>query len=145
MGGYLATGDSFESTSAQQTPLLRRLLRFFTMKLLTVLTSTSSREEAEHIATSLVEEGLAACAQISPIESFYIWNDTLQEESEFRIMIKTTVLQYAAVEEKIQALHSYDLPAIYALSVEDAYPPYQRWVEKNSSRGFQDSVQNTTI
>ena len=110
------------------------------MKLLAVLTSTSSREEAQHIAARLVEKGLAACAQISAIESFYVWNDSLQKESEFRILIKTTALQYAAVEATIKELHSYDLPAIYAISVEEAHASYQRWVEKNSSGKSQDSA-----
>jgi periplasmic divalent cation tolerance protein len=103
------------------------------MKLLVVFTTVASQQEARRIASCLVEHHLVACAQISEIESFYHWQGRLQQEPEFRLLLKTTEAQYAAVEETIRALHSYELPAIHALAVEKVYPPYGAWVEAGAS------------
>lgn len=102
------------------------------MKLIAVLTTTESREEAEKIATSLVEQRLAACAQISAIESVYSWKGQVQQESEYRLFIKTTRDRYAEVEAAILELHSYELPAIYAIELGPVFEPYTNWVAENA-------------
>ncbi|WP_066425418.1 divalent-cation tolerance protein CutA [Anabaena sp. 4-3] len=104
------------------------------MNYIAVVTTIGSLAEAQHIARTLVEQKLAACAQISEIESFYVWNDAVQNEKEFRILFKTTEANYQAVEDAIRKLHSYELPAIHALALEHIYAPYAAWIETNSSR-----------
>ncbi len=103
------------------------------MSLLVVYTTVASREEARRMARTLVERKLAACAQISEIESFYTWNGTLQDEREFRVLLKTTEARYPAVEAAIRELHSYELPAIHAVRVARADAPYAAWVEECAS------------
>ncbi len=98
------------------------------MKLLAVYTSVATLEEARKIASALVERRLVACAQISTIESFYRWNDAVQQEPEWRILCKTTEVQYDAVQAAIRALHSYQLPAIHAVALERVDEPYARWI-----------------
>lgn len=98
------------------------------MQLIAIYTTTSTREEAQHIARTLLERQLVACIQIEHIESFYIWNGAIQHEPEYRLMLKTTADQYTAVESAIRELHSYELPAIHALPVMQAYAPYADWV-----------------
>ena len=102
------------------------------MKLLAVYTTVASREAARQIAGALVERGLAACAQIEEIESLYAWKGALQQEAEFRILLKTTASSYPAVEAAIRELHGYELPAIYAVPVTHAHGPYADWVEEGS-------------
>ncbi len=104
------------------------------MQLLAVVTTTASLEEARKIARALVAEGLAACVQISEIESFYMWKGKLQQDTEYRVMAKTTADNYQAVERGIQGMHSYELPAIYAVPLEPVYEPYAQWVADNSQR-----------
>ncbi len=104
------------------------------MNTIAVLTSTDSREEARVLATALVEHSLAACVQISRIESVYRWQGETQQSEEFRLLIKTTQDRYSDVEAKILELHSYDLPAIFALDVANAFEPYAEWVGKASAR-----------
>ncbi|HHV93759.1 MAG TPA: divalent-cation tolerance protein CutA [Firmicutes bacterium] len=103
------------------------------MALLAVVTTTGSQEEAKVIARALVEKGLAACVQISAVESFYKWQGELQEDQEFRIVAKTTAERYQEVEKTIRNMHSYELPAIYAVSLEFVYGPYAEWVKENST------------
>ena len=102
------------------------------MKPLAVVTTIGSLDEAQSIARALVERKLAACAQISEIESFYTWQDAVQNEKEFRILFKTTGELYQAVEDAIRALHSYELPAIHAFPFEYVYTPYAEWIENNT-------------
>lgn len=101
------------------------------MKPIAVITTTSSAEEARRIAKSVVERRLAACAHISEIESFYVWEGALENEKEHRVLLKTTADQYDAVESVIKALHSYEVPAIYAVPIERMSAPYAAWLEEN--------------
>ena len=102
------------------------------MKLLAVHTTVGRREDAQRLARALVERRLATCAQISEIESFYVWQGALQQEVEFRLLLKTTEDRYPAVEAALRELHPYELPAIHAVAVERAYAPYGAWVEEGS-------------
>jgi periplasmic divalent cation tolerance protein len=100
------------------------------MKFIVVFTTVGSEDEARVMARSLVERKLAACAQISSIESVYEWDGALQNDREFRLTLKTVEERYPAVEQAIRELHSYDLPAIHALPVTHIHGPYAEWVAK---------------
>ena len=103
------------------------------MRAIAVVTSIDSLEGARAIASALVDRKLAACVQISPIESVYAWQGAVQNETEYRVLAKTVAERYPAVEAAIRELHSYELPAIYALGVAAIFEPYADWVADNSS------------
>ncbi len=103
------------------------------MKPIAVVTTIGSLEEAQAMARALVERKLAACAQISEIESFYTWNDAVQNDREFRVLFKTTSELYQLIENAIRELHSYELPAIHAFPFEHIYSPYAEWIESNAT------------
>ncbi|MES2183496.1 MAG: divalent-cation tolerance protein CutA [Pseudomonadota bacterium] len=102
------------------------------MNTIAVTTTTGQLDEARLMARMLVERGLAACAQITPIESFFPWEGTVHNEQEFRVLFKTTGDRYAEVEQAIRALHSYTLPAIHAETLGQVYPPYAEWIADNA-------------
>lgn len=102
------------------------------MKYLAVITTVASQAEAQAMARVMVERKLAACAQISEIESFYRWSGAVQNEREFRVLFKTTDDGYQAIENAIRELHAYELPAIHAIPIERIYAPYAEWIEANS-------------
>lgn len=103
------------------------------MKYLAVITTVGSQAEARSMARVIVERKLAACAQISEIESFYTWNGALQNDKEFRVLFKTTDERYAAIENAIRELHTYELPAIHAVPIARIHAPYAEWIEANST------------
>ncbi len=103
------------------------------MKPIAVVTTVGSVDEARRIARALVERRLAACAQISAVESFYVWDGAVQNENEFRVLFKTTLDQYDSIERAIRELHSYELPAIHAIAIEPVYAPYAAWIQGNST------------
>jgi periplasmic divalent cation tolerance protein len=101
------------------------------MEIVAILTTIDSAERAQGIASALVERKLAACVQISEVESVYSWQGTVQREREFRIMAKTLAGRYADAEAAIRELHTYELPAIYAVPVTEVFAPYADWVAEN--------------
>jgi periplasmic divalent cation tolerance protein len=104
------------------------------MNLITVVTTVGSLEEARRLARVIVERKLAACAQLSQIESFYPWKGSLQNEPEIRISFKSTEQNYRSLEAAIVELHPYELPAIHAVEVVAVYEPYGQWVCESTSR-----------
>ena len=103
------------------------------MNIIAIMTTTDSLEEARSIAATLVERKLVACAQISSIESFYSWQGAVQNDDEFRLLLKTTEDRYPEVEAAILELHSYDLPTVVAVDIARSHAPYAEWVAANAS------------
>jgi len=98
---------------------------------LVIFTTTSSTEEAESLATGLVESRLAACVQILPkMTSVYTWEGKVERESEHLLMIKTLPEKYEAVEKYILDRHSYDTPEIVAIDAEKVSAGYLKWLNE---------------
>ena len=97
-----------------------------------VITTVATADEARTMARAMVERRLAACAQITAIESVYRWQGQVEHEPEFRLLLKTRAECYAELEAAIRAMHPYELPAIHALPTAMAYGPYAEWVEAST-------------
>jgi periplasmic divalent cation tolerance protein len=98
-----------------------------------VLVTAPSREVAEHLVTSVVEERLAACGNIVPgITSIYRWQGAIQKDEELLIVFKTTRAAAAQLMTRVEALHPYDVPEALVLPVEAGLAPYMSWVAANS-------------
>lgn len=109
------------------------LLQSVNSQLLTIETTTATKEEAENIANTLVSEKAAACCQISgPITSVYEWENKLEKSTEYTCHIKTTVNNYKTVETLIKKHHSYDCPQILATPTLLSHPEYGNWVKNNT-------------
>ena len=100
---------------------------------LAVVTTTASRADAERLAEALIGRRLAACAQISAIDSVYRWQGELRREAEFRLLLKTTRARYDALAQAIRELHGYALPAIYALPCDPVDARYAEWLRSETS------------
>jgi periplasmic divalent cation tolerance protein len=97
-----------------------------------VLTTAGSEEEAERIASLLVERRLAACVQVvGPIVSRYRWQGEVEEAREWQCLAKTTGAAYAAVEATIRETHSYEEPEIVATPILAGSAGYLAWIEEN--------------
>jgi periplasmic divalent cation tolerance protein len=94
-----------------------------------VLTTAGSEEEAERIASMLLERRLAACVQtVGPIVSRYRWQGKLEQVSEWQCLAKTEAALYEQVEDAIRAAHSYEEPEILAIPVLAGSKGYLDWV-----------------
>jgi periplasmic divalent cation tolerance protein len=93
--------------------------------------ATGSRENADAIATALVEQRFAACVQIVPIESVYRWHGSVQRDAEHLLHIKTTARRIADVERAIAALHPYDVPEITVVGLTGGSAAYLAWIDES--------------
>ena len=98
-----------------------------------VLTTAGTEAEAEAIAKALVEEKLAACVNIFPIKSIYIWQAKLQREAEWQLVIKTRLACFEALCKKVRELHSYDTPELIALPIEQGSADYLSWLDAQTA------------
>lgn len=102
---------------------------------LIVFVTVPSRDDGERIAGALVGEHLAACVNlVGPIRSVYRWQGEIRRDDEHLLLIKTTRAQYAALEARVRALHTYDVPEIVAVPIEMGSSAYLGWL-KTSVRG----------
>lgn len=102
---------------------------------LLVMTTVGTADQARTLARTMVERRLAACAQITAIESFYRWKGAVENEPEWRVLFKTRAGGYAALEAAIRAMHPYELPAIHAVATLQAYAAYAEWVDASTGVG----------
>jgi periplasmic divalent cation tolerance protein len=85
---------------------------------------------AARIADALVDERLAACVNRLPgIVSTYRWQGALCHDSEQLLVIKSTHERFAALRERILALHPYELPEVIALDVVAGLDRYLTWID----------------
>jgi periplasmic divalent cation tolerance protein len=97
-----------------------------------VLTTAGSEEEAEKIASLLVERRLAACVQVvGPVVSRYRWQGAVEGAREWQCLMKTTRAAYEAVEAAIREVHSYEEPEIIATPIVAGSAGYLAWIDEN--------------
>jgi uncharacterized protein involved in tolerance to divalent cations len=97
-----------------------------------VLTTTGSSEEAQRIASALVEQRLAACVNIiSGVESVYRWQGKIDVTRECLLVIKTTEAAFASLRDAIQKIHSYEVPEILSIPIESGSDAYLRWIDES--------------
>lgn len=100
---------------------------------LTVFCTVPDPETARRIAQTVVHEGLAACVNLLPeLTSVYRWQGEVQENTELLLIIKTRQEHYPALEDRIKALHPYEVPEIIALGIEVGSRSYLDWITENT-------------
>jgi periplasmic divalent cation tolerance protein len=97
--------------------------------IVTVYATFADEEEALRIARALVEESLAACANIiGEIRSIYRWQGRVEDAAEVAVLFKTRAGEADRLIERLAELHSYDVPAAVAWPIASALPAYVQWV-----------------
>lgn len=98
------------------------------MSILIVFTTVSGADEAAELAKKIVTAKLAACVQISSVDSHYFWDGELLSEPEHLLSIKTLSEKYDQLERFIEANHPYEVPEIIALDAERVSAGYLNWM-----------------
>lgn len=102
-----------------------------TDQLVVAVSTCPDETTARQIAETLVSERLAACVNRVPgVQSTYVWDGQLQNDTETLLVIKTTAERIPEVEARLKALHPYELPEWLVLPVSDGSEPYLEWVRQ---------------
>jgi periplasmic divalent cation tolerance protein len=97
-----------------------------------LMTALPSRDAAAEIAKILVDEKLAACVQLMPIESFYRWDGKTQNETEVLLLVKTRTALFEAAIARIEAAHPYAVPEIVGLPFTAGFKGYFGWIDEST-------------
>ena len=94
-----------------------------------VFCSCPDADTAQRLATTLVQERLAACVSVlPPMVSVYRWQGALEQASEVLLLAKAPADRVPALVERVQALHPYELPEVVAVEAAAGLPAYLDWV-----------------
>ena len=97
-------------------------------ELILILTTMPDDDRAAGLARTLVEERLAACVNVlGPMTSTYRWQGKIEVETERQVVMKTTRANLVGLEERLRALHPYDLPEFVVIDAAGS-EAYARWV-----------------
>ncbi len=100
-----------------------------------IYTTAGSEEDAAEIAAKLVENGLAACANIFPtMTSVYAWKGEIHRDSETAMILKTRAALQGDAMAAIRSIHKYDTPAIVAFPASGVDAGFASWLMEQTSR-----------
>ena len=98
-------------------------------EIVTVYATFPSNAEAQRIARTLVEERLAACANLlGPCRAVYRWQGAIEEAAEVAALFKTRAGLAERLIARLAELHPYELPAAIVWPIAAALPAYSAWV-----------------
>jgi len=94
-----------------------------------LLVTVPNIEEGKKIAKLLVESKLAACVNIvHNILSIFRWKGEIEEDNEHLLLIKTIEENNELIIQKINELHSYEIPECIGFKIEIGSQKYLNWI-----------------
>jgi periplasmic divalent cation tolerance protein len=70
--------------------------------------------------------------QVIAISSYFVWEGEAQNEAEFLLLIKSRRALYNEIESFVRLNHSYKVPEILSLPVENGLGDYLNWISQNT-------------
>jgi periplasmic divalent cation tolerance protein len=100
---------------------------------LVVYCTCPDQATAECIAETVIDARLAACVNLVPgLTSIYRWQDQIQRDAEWLLIMKTRSMVYPRLEARIYELHPYEVPEIIALPIQAGSAAYLQWIADNT-------------
>jgi periplasmic divalent cation tolerance protein len=94
-----------------------------------IISTFPSEESIASISKDLiVSKKLCACVSLTKVRSIYYWNNKLEDQEEFIVFFKTTKLCAKRLKDEIKKLHSYEVPEILELKMDDVSRDYLSWL-----------------
>ncbi len=101
-----------------------------------VYVTAADAVEASRIAGAVVQERLAACANLlTGMRSIYRWQGGIAEDEEAVLILKTREALVEPLIARVTALHSYDCPCVVAWPLHAGNPPFLRWIAEETGAG----------
>ena len=96
-----------------------------------VLSTAPDVDVAREIACTVVKARLAACVHlVEGMYSVYSWQDSLQQDEEVLMFMKTTACRLPQLIDAIVECHPYECPEVVAVPIMDGHQPYLDWVSE---------------
>ena len=92
----------------------------------------SNKNEAEKIATKLLDKKLIACANvISNVNSYFVWKNKVQNSKEIIICGKTTSKNQKKIIHTVKKLHSYSVPCVIFFDIKNGNRDFLKWIRQS--------------
>ncbi len=98
------------------------------MGMLWIYITNPSRAAAEKVGMHLLKKRLAACINIFPITSAYLWKGKIARGKEWILVVKSIVGKEKAVEKEVEKVHPYTVPCIIAFKP-NVNKKYEKWLK----------------
>lgn len=106
--------------------------------------TTIEPEKGRELAAGLVEAGLAACVQVIPkVESFYVWQGTVESDPEAVLLCKTHWTKLPDIEKHFADHHGYDVPELIAVPITAGLDSYVSWMGETLGLGSPEGSSRT--
>ena len=102
------------------------------MDFVVIYSTASSTDEAEMLASGLVEQKLAACVQMLPIRSVYRWKGAVEKAEEILLVIKTRKDSADRGIAWLKEHHSYEVPEAVVVDIAGGHEAYLKWIEEET-------------
>ena len=99
-----------------------------------IYVTCGSVNEARQIGETVVRERLAACANIlDGMRSVYWWEGEVQEGAEAVLILKAPAANVPALNARVKALHSYDVPCVAEIPLGRGNTDYFAWIASEAT------------
>lgn len=91
--------------------------------------TAASAEDAVAIGRVLVDERLAACANVfADTTAIYRWEGAVRQDSEAVLVLKTRADRAEAAIARVREIHAYACPCVLAIPVAGGNPDFLAWI-----------------
>ncbi len=97
-----------------------------------IFITCAKQEEAQKIATALVEAKLAACVNIvKGLKSIFWWEEKIDCCEEILLIAKSQHSLMPEIIKQVKSLHSYQVPEVIALPIVSGNEDYLNWINES--------------
>ena len=97
--------------------------------------TTAQGDATQKIIKAVLSKELAACVQVMPIRSHYVWQGVLRDEAEELLILKAKVADWDALRDAICEAHDYDIPEVLRFDVDAGGTSYLEWIASVTRKG----------
>ena len=104
------------------------------MNCILIYSTFPSKEQAETAARALLDEQLAAGANLFPLDSLFRWQGAIERRAECAVLFQAERRFYQRIEARLRQLHPDKVPQIVMWRIKDGYPPFLQWIMDETVR-----------
>ena len=104
------------------------------MNCILVYSTFPSKEQAEQAANALLNEQLAAGANLFALDSLFRWQGKIERRAECGVLFQAERRFYKRIEARLKQLHPDKVPQIVMWRIKDGFPPFLQWIMDETVR-----------
>ena len=104
------------------------------MNCILIYSTFPDKETAITAARALLEEQLAAGANLWPLESYFRWQGKVETRQECAALFQAERRFYKRIEARLKQLHPDTVPQIVMWRIKDGFEPFLKWIMDETVR-----------